>query len=178
MNNQQHLTQDKERKEIPKCLSHLKVDERGYPIPFFVPMVEGKPQFLYMDKQKLDKAIDENLCHICGKKLHKDYHYFVSGPMGLQNKVSSDAAMHRDCAEFALAVCPHMLYKKSERKAVNPNYSFNETPIMNEKPDFLYLIKSSKYKAKFYPEFGYRLIHYNSVSAEKYIYVNNKLQKA
>lgn len=158
---------------IPKQLQHLKVDERGYPIPFFVPIVKGKPEFRYMDAKKVDMAIDQHLCHICGKKLHPDYFYFISGPIGLMNGVSSDAAMHRECAEFALEVCPHMLYQKAERKVEESG----PTPHIKKKPDCLFLIKTSKYKAKFYPEFGYRLIHYKPVGAEKYIYINNKLQK-
>ena len=162
--------------EIPAFLNHLKVDNRGYPIPYFVPIVEGIPNFMYMDHKKLELAIDGHLCHVCGKKLHKDYHYFISGIKGMTNQVSSDAAMHRECAEFALKVCPHMFYKKAERKAEEPSIGF-ASPHVKEKPEELFLIKSGKYKAKFYPEFGYRLIHYKRVSSEKYIYNQNKLER-
>jgi len=48
---------------------------------------------------------------------------------------------------------------------------------LEQKPEYVLLIKASKYKAKFEKSFGYRLIHYKAVSAEKYIYVNNKLEK-
>lgn len=163
--------------EIPKYLAHLKVDERGYPIPFFVPVVNSVPNFRYMDGKKVDLCIDQKLCHICGKKLHKDFHYFISGPLGLKNRTSSDAAMHRECAEYSLAVCPHMLLQKAKRMAKAPEGSLADDPYMKEKPDEVYLIKSEKYTAKFYPEFGQRLIHYRMVSAEKYIYINNKLTK-
>lgn len=160
--------------DIPVFLNHLKLDERGYPIPFFVPMDKGKPNFRYMDYTKLEQAITGHLCHICGKKLHKDYCYFISGPLGLTNQVSSDAAMHRECAQYALKVCPHMLHRQAERKTpaeTGPN------PHMKEKPEVLFLIKAAKYKRKFYPEYGYPLLHYKAVSAEKYIYVDNRLQK-
>lgn len=161
--------------EIPKSLSHLKVDPRGYVIHFFVPFVNGKPEFKLQDGKKFKLSTENSLCHICGKKLHKDFHYFVSGPMGLQNQVSSDAAMHRECAEYSLKVCPHLFYKKAERKIIESDL----TPSAHilEKPEFLFLIKSSKYKVKLHPEVGYPLIHYKAVSSEKYIYVDNKLQK-
>lgn len=159
----------------PSFLAHLKVDERGYPIPFFVPIQNGKPNFRFMDYAKLKKAIEHHLCHICGHKLHKDYFYFISGPLGLQNQVSSDAAMHRECAEYALKVCPHMVYRQAVRKEAEPDPA--NTPHIAEKPDVIYLIKTSKYKSKFYPQYGYPLLHYKAVSSEKYIYINERLQK-
>jgi hypothetical protein len=85
--------------DIPEFLSHLKVDPRGYPVPFFVKILDGVPQWQYQSDQKRYMAVERHLCHICGKKLHKDYFYFISGPHGLKNKTCSDAAMHRDCAE-------------------------------------------------------------------------------
>lgn len=160
--------------KIPATLSHLKVDHRGYPIPFFVPIVNGEPNFKYADEKKQILCIDKGLCHICGNKLIKGVYYFITSPIGLKNKVVTDPAMHKTCAEFSLAVCPHMFFEKTERKAdVEP-----DGPHSPGKPSELYLIKSDKYDAKFYKEFGYRLVHFRVTVSEKYIYVNNKLQKS
>jgi len=161
--------------EIPNFLKHLKVDKRGYPIPFFVPWKNGQPDFMYQDAEKQKLTTEKHLCHICGKKLHKDYHYFISGIHGLTNQVASDAAMHRECAEYSLQVCPHMLYQKAERQTSGDVL----IPDIHakEKPEKLYLIKSSKYRTKFYPEYGQIIIHYNMVSYETYVYENNKLKK-
>src|SRR5438477_8655117 len=101
---------------IPAEMSHLKLDDRGYPIPFFAPIIDDKPNFKYQDERKRDLCIDKRLCHVCGKKLAKDHCYFISGPLGYKNKVSTDAGMHLACAEFTLKVCPHLLYQEAERK--------------------------------------------------------------
>jgi hypothetical protein len=161
--------------KIPESLSHLKVDHRGYPIPFFVPIVNGEPNFKFADQKKQILCIDKGLCHICGIKLIKGVYYFISGPLGLKNKVVTDPAMHKHCAEFALAVCPHMFFEKAERKAEVPEGPSVHAP---GKPSELYLIKSDKYEGKFHKEIGYRLVHFRVTGSDKYIYVNNKLQKA
>lgn len=159
--------------DIPPFLSHLRVDDRGYPVPFFVPWKDGIPQFLYMDQKKQELSMERNLCHICGKKLNKDYAYVITGPVGLMNRVVSDPPMHRECAEFSLAVCPHMLYHRAERKTDEAPASIH----VKEKPTHLFLIRCSKWKAKFEPTAGYKLIHFTVAGTEKYIYIDNKLQK-
>lgn len=166
------------RKEltIPTQMAHIKIDTRGYPIPFFVPTINGVPNFKLASQQKQEIAINQHLCHICGKKLNKAVHYFISGPMGLQNQVCSDAAMHKECAEFSLMACPHMFFERAERK-IEEDLS-KPSPHIYQKPTELYLIKSNKYEAKFYKEFGYKLIHFRAIGYEKYIYIDNKLQKA
>jgi hypothetical protein len=161
--------------KIPDNLSHLKVEDRGYPVPFFVPIVEGKPNFKYASQKKQEICIAQSLCHICGNKLIKGSYFFITGPMGLENRTVTDPAMHKSCAEFALAVCPHMLYKKAERKVINEEHFDLHA---KNKPDELFLIKADKYESKYYPEYKHRLVHFRVVSTEKYIYINNKLQKA
>lgn len=159
---------------IPPFLSHLQVDPRGYAIPYFVPIHDGKPDFRYMDTKKSIKAITGKLCHICGKKLHKDYSYVITGPHGLKNQVCTDAAMHRDCAEYSLQVCPHMYYEKSVRKteddAYNVHLAFNKPPV-------LFLIKIAGYKYQAHPPHGQLFLHWKPVQAIEYIYVNNILTK-
>jgi hypothetical protein len=161
--------------DIPKELAHLKLDERGYPIPYFAPIVDGKPNFRMQDERKRDECIRRHLCPICGRKLYKDYSYMISGPMGLKNCISSDAMMHRVCAEFAMRVCPHLYYHKAERKGHEkalPNKS-----ILEDKPDVLYLVKASKFKGKYNEIAKSQLVHFTPASVEKYVYRNNVLVK-
>lgn len=162
--------------EIPEFLKHLRVDkERKFPIPFFTAIRDGKPDFRYLDEKKQILCMEKNLCGICGKKLHKDYHYFISGIGGMTNQVSSDPPMHRECAEYALRVCPHMFYKTVERKT--DESEFTDDVHAYEKPDTFYLIKSSKCRLKFEPRAGHCLIHYTMVSYDAYGYEDNKLKK-
>lgn len=65
--------------QIPNCLSHLKTDKRGYPIPFFVPIIDGIPNFKMADAKKWHYATEQNLCWICGKKLPKAHFFFIGG---------------------------------------------------------------------------------------------------
>ncbi len=127
--------------EIPKQLSHLKIDERGYPIPYFAPVRDGKPIFRLADHRKIKNCIKHKLCGICGKHLPSGDTYIISGPVGLQNGVSSDAMMHLVCAKFTLVACPHIFYKKAERKEETSSV------MVPGKPDEYFLIKVKKWGA-------------------------------
>ncbi len=165
--------------EIPKELSHLKIDSRGYPIPYFVSEINGKPEFRYIQPERQEMIIARKVCHICGKKLPDDSFYFISGPIGFKNRISTDAAMHRVCAEFSLRACPHLYLQKSERREnddVAKSAKANETAIITDKPDTLYLVKCDKFKRLV--ERGRTYIQYRPVSAEKYVYENGKLIKS
>lgn len=164
--------------DIPKELSHLKIDSRGYPIPYFVSEINGKPEFRFIKPERLEMIIEKKLCHICGKKLPTDFFYFISGPVGLQNRVSTDAAMHRLCAEFSLRACPHLYLQKADRR---DNDELAETidksqAILLDKPDTMFLVKCDKFKR--IDEGGRMYIRYRPVATEKYIYEAGKLHKA
>lgn len=156
---------------IPKELAHLKLDDRGYPIPFFAPIVDGKPNFRFLDPRKQLSCMMGQTCPICGKRLFKDYSYIIVGPVGLKNRISSDPAMHRYCAEFSMKACPHLYFHKAQRKedAIAPF-------LIKEKPAQLFLVKCSKYQVV--PDgLGHFLIRVTVHSSEEYIYQNNELIK-
>jgi hypothetical protein len=73
---------------LPERIKQLPIDERGYPIPWFVDWVDGKPEFRAMDGRKLVRAIKERLCWVCGQPLGVNL-AFVAGPMCGINRVSS-----------------------------------------------------------------------------------------
>jgi len=92
----------------------------------------------------------------------------------MKNRVSTDPAMHRVCAEFALEVCPHIYYEKAERKELGGNVP--QPHIINDKPSELMLIKCrTKFKWKLRKE---NVFSYQYVSHEVYRYVNGVLEKA
>jgi hypothetical protein len=158
---------------IPKELAHLKIDERGYPVPFFVPYVNGKPNFRFTDHEKIWESVESNRCGVCGKKLYKDYSYIITGVIGMGNRVSSDAAMHRVCAEFALVSCPHMFYEKATRKEDAP--SEQQSYLLTHKVDEVMLVRC---KTKFkWIERNRCIFGYTYVSHEVYHYINGKLEK-
>lgn len=165
--------------EIPKELAHLKIDSRGYPIPYFVSEINGKPEFRFIRPERIEMIIERKVCHICGKKLSDDFVYFISGPMGLQNKISTDAAMHRVCAEFSLFACPHLFLQKSERRRgdeLAKTAVDHHRGIIPDKPDTMFLVKCDKWKRIVVD--GRMYLRFRPVSTEKYVYENNKLIKA
>jgi hypothetical protein len=163
--------------EVPNFLSHLKIDERGYPIPFFVAYVNGKPDFRMLEVTKQKQCVEKKLCSICGKKLF-EYQYFITGPMGLKNGTHSDPPSHRECAEYSMNICPHLYFEKADRNDRGEIYkesaAQNTTGIMHKSKE-LYLIKSDKYKLVRVPE-GH-ILQFRKVSWEKYIYLNGILTK-
>lgn len=165
--------------EIPKELSHLKIDERGYPIPYFVSEINGKPEFRFIRSERIEMIIERKVCHICGKNLPTDYVYFISGPMGLQNRISTDAAMHHVCAEFSLFACPHIYLQKSERRHTDElakSAVDHHRGIIPEKPSTLYLVRCDKWK-KIVVD-GRTYLRFRPVSTVEYKYLDNKLTKA
>lgn len=164
--------------EIPDFLSHLPVDERGYPIPYFAPVVNGKPDFRLLDKEKFDICTQYNKCAVCGRKLLKKLYYFIAGPQGAKNKISTDPPMHKECSGFSLAACPHLHFEKAERRQINlPNGTVVDNPTqVLEKPSTMFLICADSFKVinnKALP--GSKLIKYNPVKIAGYVYMKGIL---
>lgn len=163
---------------IPKELSHLKVDKRGYPVPFFVSYIKGEPEFRFLNPDRLQMIFDTKVCNICGKKLPKDYCYFISGPLGLKNCVATDGGMHRVCAEFSLQACPHIFFQKAQYRENDERgkIAAANTPAyqVKEKPTELFLVKVDKWEQ--FP--GEYMLKFRPVSNERYEYIDGKLLKA
>lgn len=106
------------RKDLPKLPYHLlgkPIDERGYPIPWFVVWVDGKPDFRLTDVRKIMHALKDGLCWICGERIGK-YRAFVSGPMAALNSIAAEPPSHEICAKFAVKACPFLLHPKAKRR--------------------------------------------------------------
>lgn len=101
---------------LPQRMRKLAVDERGYPIPYFVAWVNGKPDHRIADPRKLVLAHRFSLCHVCGDKLGA-FKAFVVGPMCGINRISSDPPSHRECAEWAAVACPFLSRPNAKRRA-------------------------------------------------------------
>ena len=100
---------------MPPRIGRLPVDERGYPIPWFVSWIDGKPEFRVADGQKLVRAIKEKLCWVCGEPMGR-FNTFVIGPMCALNRVSSEPPSHFDCAVFSAMACPMLVNPNMHRR--------------------------------------------------------------
>ena len=92
---------------LPPRKEGLPIDERGYPVPWFVPMVGGKPEFRAMDRAHFIQAIRLGLCWVCGSWLgsHKT---FVTGPMCLISGTNAEPPSHWACATWSARNCPFL----------------------------------------------------------------------
>ena len=107
-----------ELKDIPLRMEHLPLDERGYPIPAFVDIIEGQRDFRFMSLRHWSRCVREKLCWVCGDKLG-GFLTFVIGPMCAINRTTSEPPCHRECARWSAQFCPflsrpHMVRREDE----------------------------------------------------------------
>jgi hypothetical protein len=100
---------------LPVRMRDLPVDERGYVVPWFVPWVDGKPEFRAMDRSKFVSAIREKLCWVCGGRIGI-HMTFVAGPMCGISRTSAEPPNHRDCALWSAINCPFLSNPRMVRR--------------------------------------------------------------
>lgn len=88
-------------------MAHLSVDERGFPVPWFVAWVDGKPEFRAIRPRGIAEAWNNKTCWLCGSKLGI-YLTCVVGPMCGINRITSEPPSHLECAEYAAKACPFL----------------------------------------------------------------------
>lgn len=131
---------------IPPRVALLPLNERGYPVPWFVAWVrpyvaegvpemvpcssrdeDARPDFRVIRAGAISSAMRDDLCWICGERLGT-YRAFVIGPMCAVNRVSSEPPSHEDCARFAAMACPFLTVPKMERREGHLPAARHETP--------------------------------------------------
>lgn len=96
----------------PTAIAALEKDGRGYPIPAFATRYpDGRADFKIVDPEAWTLSVTKRRCGICGGKISGLF-AFVGGPLSTKNRSYLDAGMHKDCAEYALKVCPFMAAPK------------------------------------------------------------------
>jgi hypothetical protein len=95
-------------------MANLKVDHRGFPVPWFVAWVDGEPQFPVADGDKFAIAHRCSLCWVCGGKLGR-YRASVIGPMCAVNRTISEPQSHVECARFSAINCPFLSQPRMKR---------------------------------------------------------------
>ena len=98
------------RKDLPerdRRIAALPLDDRGYPVPFFVATIDGKPDFRVIDPEKWVACHKKKLCWVCGQGLGSKL-AFVVGPMCTINRTTAEPPMHRSCAEYSTRACPFL----------------------------------------------------------------------
>lgn len=99
---------------IPRRMRELPIDERGFPVPKFVPWINGKPDFRGMNGKHLAECVKKKLCWMCGDPLGV-HMTFVIGPMCAVNRVSSEPPSHHSCGDYAGKACPFLTQPRMRR---------------------------------------------------------------
>jgi hypothetical protein len=93
--------------ERPRRMLSLPIDDRGFPIPWFVHIDNGKADFRVIRPGGINIAHAKELCWLCGER-RGAYLTFVVGPMCGINRVTAEPPCHRECAEYAARACPFL----------------------------------------------------------------------
>lgn len=124
---------------IPALMQHLDLDRRGYPIPANAMRdVKNEPAFTVNNSHWVDehqKRHAEVHCGICGGVLTPGVDmWFLGGPMSAFHEYGAynDGPLHRDCARYALQVCPYLALPKGVY-----NKRLDEKGIRNPLPDYV-----------------------------------------
>ena len=97
----------KELPPLPARMRRLRVDKRGYPVPWFVAWVDGEPDFRVIRPRGLVDAVKRRICWVCGQPMGR-YLSFVLGPMCTITRTTSEPPNHHECAVFAAKACPFL----------------------------------------------------------------------
>lgn len=100
---------------LPARMRGLAIDARGFPVPKFVKIIDGEPDFRVIDDVYFIDAIRKRRCWICGGPLGS-WQAWVIGPMCAINRVNSEPPCHRECAIFAAAHCPFLAQPMAKRR--------------------------------------------------------------
>jgi hypothetical protein len=126
------LNQAMQSIRFPDRINRLPISTAGYPVPWFVQWVkdgkpvdpgEGDPDFRIIDSAKYARAINKQLCWVCGEKLGVHL-TFAIGPMCAINRITSEPPCHHECALFAATACPFLS---------NPRMRRNEKDLPDER---------------------------------------------
>lgn len=98
------------RSDLPPLtarIATLPIDERGYPVPWFVAWIDGKPDFRIADSRKRALADRDKLCWVCGQPLGRNLS-FVIGPMCAITRSTAEPPNHHECAVWSVQGCPFL----------------------------------------------------------------------
>lgn len=118
---------------LPERMKRLKLDRRGYPVPWFVTWLaeestpehpievspgDGYPEFRVLRPSAIPEALKFERCWICGGQLGR-FKAFVIGPMCMVNRINSEPPSHVECADFAARACPFLSRPHMTRRENN-----------------------------------------------------------
>jgi hypothetical protein len=99
---------------LPRHFVGRPLSPTGFPVPWFVSMRDGVPDFVNIHPEKVVEAINRKVCWLCGERLGR-YLAFTIGPMCAVNRISAEPPTHLDCARYAVLACPFLVNPRARR---------------------------------------------------------------
>jgi hypothetical protein len=94
---------------MPGRVARLPRDRHHRPVPWFVAVIDGQPDFRVIRPAGIQMAVRSGLCWVCGVPFgRQEDRAFVIGPMCAVNRVSAEPPSHRDCAVYSATACPFL----------------------------------------------------------------------
>jgi len=131
---------------LPARMQTLKLDHRGYPVPWFVAWIDGKPDFRCMDGDKLRQAVRFKKCWVCGSPLGRRFTFCI-GPMCAINRTIGEPPSHFECVDFSARACPFLTMPKAKRRENNIPEGSQASPTgLKRNPGCVLLWTTNAYK--------------------------------
>ena len=137
----------------PAQMQHLPIDERGYPVPFFVAWTQHKPEFRGSSRQVQRLCIEKSLCWVCGLPLRGEM-VFTIGPMCSVNRLSAEPPSHIACARYSVRACPFLSKPQMVRRedGLPERLDFGAGISLRHNPGVTLLWFARAFTVEYYPE--------------------------
>lgn len=121
---------------IPKQMQTLPLTDGGYLKPWFV----KADDFRVTDGDKAWLSVSKKACWICGNPFDTPVYAMVGDAMSAVIRIYREPPCHKECAEYAMRVCPFILYPNAKRREAGLDYEdtldhSNEDAAVMVKPD-------------------------------------------
>ncbi|WP_433531230.1 hypothetical protein ACQPYA_03725 [Micromonospora sp. CA-263727] len=101
---------------IPVTLRH-RPTVGGLVVPWItMQMPDGRYRFGAIDAERLLAALTDRICQICGNPMDRPF-VFAMRDVDLSRLISSEPAMHPECAKYSVAACPMLAGTMSRYRA-------------------------------------------------------------
>ena len=137
--------------EVPRYMRGRPI-WNGFYVPYFVTwfkdrrqvhesVVGAEPHFPTIDKTREALCRRRRYCWICGRQMGT-FMCFVMGPLSALQRISTEPPSHRECAVYAVQVCPFMVggYDMPENPATNEGQQvIEQMSIKNEQLNVIWV---------------------------------------
>lgn len=128
---------------MPQSIARLSRDKHGRPIPWFVHIEDGVPDFRVIRRGGIEDAVRFGLCWVCGRQRGR-HAAFVVGPMCAVNRTSAEPPSHLECALFSARACPFLTTPAMRRRERGLEHVVDPAGVMIGRNPGVALVWSSR----------------------------------